>query len=329
MCTSVSFRGEGFCFGRNMDIEYGFGQEVIITPRDFGFRFRRAGELSHHYGFVGIGTVRGGYPLYADGMNERGLCMAGLSLPESVYSDRAEGKREVAPFELIPWVLGKCSNLGDARALLKETEVVGISFSGELPYTPLHWHIADSSGALVVECTRSGMRIYEDHIGVLTNSPALPFHHLNLRQYLNLSPAQPEPLRLDGMKLTPFGRGFGALGLPGDFSPASRFVRAVFLLKCSPDEREEERRTSQMFHILDNMAMPRGSVITEDGRQEITEYSCCMYPHHESLPVRGIYYFKSYYNNRLSAVRLTDKLLEGKALTRYSIPKKQQTELLN
>lgn len=323
MCTSVAMTDGGFCFGRNMDIEYSFGERVIITPRGFPFEFRRAGELRSHYAIIGMGTMRRGYPLYADGMNEHGLCMAGLSLPESVYPEMSADKREVSPFEFIPWVLGKCANLGDVQALLKETALVNIPFGREVPLTPLHWHIADRSGSLAVECTSEGMRIWQNSVGVLTNSPEFGFHIKNLRQYLGLTSEYPKARFWGSTELLPFGRGFGAIGLPGDFSPASRFVRAAFLLHCSPAEREESRRVSHFFHILDNAAMPRGSVFTQDGREEITLYSCCM------SPESGAYFFRSYYNSGISAVRLLREELDSRTPVEYPIGGAERIEWLN
>lgn len=327
MCTSISYSNGGFCFGRNMDIEYSFDGRVVFTPRNFPFSFRRAGELSSHYAMIGTAAVADGYPLYADGMNEMGLCMAGLSLPESVYPDKVhrrpdEELREVAPFEFIPWVLGKCGNLGDVRALLKETALVNIPFSERLPLTPLHWHIADRSGSVAVECTAVGMRVYDDPAGVLTNSPELPFHLTDLRRYMSLTPAYPEPKRWGGIRLSPFGRGFGALGLPGDFSPPSRFVRAAFLLHNSPKETDELRQVCQLFHILDSVAMPHGAVYTEDGREESTLYSSCMYP--ES----GSYYFRTYCGAVFSAgIRRPDP--EADRLTEYHVTGSLPIQRLN
>lgn len=313
MCTSIAFSKGGFCFGRNMDIEYDFGGQTVIVPRNFPFKFRKAGELSSHYAIVGTAAVAEGYPLFADGMNEHGLCMAGLSFPESVYPDEVpsrEWQRTVSPFELIPWVLGKCATLGDARALLKETAIIAIPFSESLPLTPLHWHIADENGSIAVECTADGMRVYDDPAGVLTNSPALPFHLTNMRQYLSLTPAYPESRF--GMELSPFGRGFGGIGLPGDLSPASRFVRAAFYLHNSPEEQNELRPISQVFHVLDSVSMPRGSVFTDDGREEITAYSCCM-----SAESRT-YFYKTYDNSTISSVSLFHEDLDGSEL--YCFP---------
>ncbi len=328
MCTSIAFNKGEFCFGRNMDIEYSFGERVVFTPRRYPFYFRRAGELKDHYAILGMAAVQEGYPLYADAMNEHGLCMAGLSFPESVYPEKVIAKedteiREVSPFEFIPWVLGKCGNIGDVRALLKETAVVNIPFSDKLPLTPLHWHIADRSGSFVVECIDGGMNIYDDPVGVLTNSPDFTFHYRNLQQYYGLSVKYPDKTKWGELELSPFGRGFGGIGLPGDYSPASRFVKAAFLANNSPSESDEQKRIAHFFHDLDSVSMPKGIVFTQDGKEEITLYSCCM------SPQSGTYYYKTYYNSRLSAVKMQREDMDGDSLKEFPLDHTANIQWLN
>ncbi len=321
MCTSISMDNGGFCFGRNMDIEFMLPVQTVITPRRYPFRLRRGGEMSEHHAFIGSAVLKQGYPLYCDAMNEHGLCMAGLSFPDNVYlRGHNSDKLGVTPFELIPWVLGSCCDISQAVALLSRTVIVDEPFDSETPNTPLHWHIADKNGALVVECTADGMRLHNDPVGVLTNSPPFDFHLHNLRQYTSLSAEYPKSRYLGKYELSPFGRGFGAIGLPGDFSPTSRYVRAAFLKYASVCGEDENSRISQLFHVLDNVAMPRGSVLTADGREELTAYSCCM--------SEGVYYYKTYVNSRICAVSLKDEQLDGKELTAYPVSEKQDIMFL-
>ncbi len=310
MCTSLSMNNGGFCFGRNMDIEFDFRADVVITPRRYPLGFCRAGSVARHYAMIGTAMVADGYPLYADAMNEKGLCIAGLSFPESVIAEASGSGKEVSPFELIPWVLSQCADIGEARKLLERTVLVGVPFSTDIPLTPLHWHIADKSGSLVLESTAEGMNIYDDPVGVLTNSPPFPFHQTNLRQYLNLTSAYPEVREFAGVRLSPFGRGFGLIGLPGDFSPPSRYVRTAFLKVNSPQESDEGKRMMQFFHILDNVAMPRGSVKTADGREEYTDYSCCM--------SGSAYCFRSYYDSMVCSVDMLKEDLDATQLKVYT-----------
>lgn len=291
MCTSISLDG---WYGRNMDIEFELSCQVVAVPRRFALRYRCTGESTKHFAIIGMATVNEGVPLFCDAMNEHGLYAAALSFPECRYKHSDSGvhsgdRSVLAPFELIPFVLSQCKTLDEAKALLNKTELVDIPFSGAVPNTPLHWHIADKSGSLAVECGDSGVAVQDDPAGVLTNSPPLPFHLTNLRQYAALSPRYPE----NGIA-EPLGRGFGAIGLPGDFSPTSRFVRAASLKAWS---KTSEPRT-QLLRILENTAMPHGAVYTKDGREEHTAYTCCM--------GENSYYWRSYGEMSYSAASLDE-----------------------
>ena len=321
MCTSISMNNGGFCFGRNMDIEFPLETAVVITPRRHPLHFVSCGDRGEHLAYIGAAAVREGVPLYCDGMNEAGLCAAALSFPECVYLRGDEGgKHVIAPFEVIPWVLSQCCDVSQAVALLSETVLADIPFSESVPNTPLHWHFSDGSSALVLECTAEGMKLHHDPTGVLTNSPPFPFHLNNLRQYGHLTARYPENSGwAEGM--APFGRGFGAIGLPGDLSPASRYVRAAFLKLNSPETEQESQRISQLFHILANVAMPRGSVFTQDGREEITAYSCCM---------SGTrYLFRTYNDSRIRAVDMAREELSGSNLVCYPMEEGNEIVMLN
>lgn len=321
MCTSISTNGGAFCFGRNMDIEFTLETEVVITPRRYPFSFRRAGALPQHYAMIGAAVVSGGYPLYCDAMNEAGLCMAGLSFPESVYFPSAGEKNGVAPFELIPWVLGSCADITQAAALLSNTVIIDEQFSEKMPLTPLHWHIADKNGSLAVESTHHGLLVHTDPVGVLTNSPPFEHHISNLRQYCAVSPAFPPAKMYDGAELKPIGRGCGAVGLPGDLSSMSRFVRAAFLKQNSVSGESAEGGVMQFFHLLDNVAMPRGSVITEDGSEEYTAYSSCM--------CGSRYYYKTYTGGRICAADLQREDIDGGTLAAYPMSAAADIRYLN
>ena len=310
MCTSLSMNSGGFCFGRNMDIEFEFNADVVIMPRRYPIRFRKAGEIACHYAMTGTAMLAEGYPLYAEAINEKGLCMAGLSFPDSRLSDCGGHGVGISPFELIPWVLSQCADISEARALLQRTSLIAIPFSESIPLTPLHWHIADKNGAIVLESTADGVRIYDDPVGVLTNSPPFTFHLTNLRQYLHLSPEYPDSVTFGKTVLSPYGRGFGAIGLPGDFSPASRYVRAAYLKLNSPEASSENDLIMQTLHILRNVAMPHGSVQTQDDRNERTDYSCCM--------SGSVYYFCGYNDSSLCAVDMSHERLDGYTLIVYT-----------
>ena len=194
MCTNIAFSAPYPLFGRNLDLETPFGQQVVATPRSFAFHFHRRPAMPHHLAMIGMATVAGGVPLYAEAMNEAGLYMAGLNFPGNAYYTPAEqaAPDAVAPYELIPLVLGSCRTLKEARAMLEGIDLLGIPFAPGYPLAPLHWHIADGTGALVLEVTAEGSRLYEDPVGVLTNNPPFPVQLANLTGYQTLTAAPPE-----------------------------------------------------------------------------------------------------------------------------------------
>ena len=221
MCTSIAMQQGGGYFGRNLDLEYSFGEQVAVTPRRYPLRFHRQPAMERHLALIGMAHVTGGCPLYAEAMNEKGLYMAGLNFPGNAWydPDPPADCDAVAPYELIPWVLGSCATLEQARARLARFRPLGVPFAPGLPLSPLHWHIADPTGALVLEATREGVFLYDDPVGVLTNNPPFPFHRANLCQYQGLSSRPAENRMAPGLSLPPFGQGMGAVGLPGDLFP--------------------------------------------------------------------------------------------------------------
>ena len=177
MCTAISYKTADHYFGRNLDLERSSGECVVVTPRNFIFDFRRADTLSSHYSMIGMATVVGGYPLYYEATNEKGLSMAGLNFPDNAdYKPYTEGRDNITPFELIPWILGKCADTAEAKELLYGTNILNEAFSEELPLSPLHWIISNRKRSIVVESVTDGLKIYDDPIGVLTNNPTFDYH---------------------------------------------------------------------------------------------------------------------------------------------------------
>ncbi len=320
MCTSIVMKTNNFYFGRNMDLDYEFGESVVITPRNYPFSFRKAGTLKHHYAMIGMAAVTDNYPLYAEAVNEQGLCIAGLNFPDNAYYSQKEdcNRVNISPFELIPWLLGKCTSVDEAKKLLAVTHLIAVPFSMEMPLTPLHWHIADRNSSFVLEATKNGMHIYNNPVNVLTNNPPFDFQMANLCQYMNLTVNSPENCFNKSANLHPFGLGLGSFGLPGDFSPASRFVKSAYLCLNSICEKDENSSVSQFFHLLDSVAVVNGSIVTGQDSGYFTTYSCC------TNADKGIYYYKTYLNNQLRAVNMRHENLDSDSLKKFTIAKSQQ-----
>lgn len=316
MCTAVTYQKSQFYFGRTLDYDVDFGEEVVITPRNFSLPLCHKAALERHYAIIGMAKVTENYPLYFDAVNETGLAMAGLNFPGNAhYFPAQEDGNDIASFELIPYILGTCGSVDAAKQALSGVRITDAAFHRSLPPSPLHWLIADRHGSVTVESTTAGLQIYDNPMGVLTNNPPFPQQLERLSDYLHLSPNEPKNLFCPALELTPYSRGMGALGLPGDLSSPSRFVRAAFTKLNSLSDDTEEACVSQFFHILDAVSQTRGCCRLGDDRQEITLYaSCCSCDH-------GIYYYSTYENRGITAVSLFDADLDSKELTRYPLIK--------
>ena len=318
MCTSVSFTTKDHYFGRTLDMECSYNEKVIITPRNYNFKFRMSGELTNHYAIIGIGAVVDNYPLYYDATNEKGLSVAGLNFPVSAkFSESVNDKNNVAVFELIPWILSNCSSVDDVRDLLKETNIVSMDFNKTYKSAELHWMISDKDYSIVLECVDEGMKIYYNPVHVLTNNPEFQTQIFNINNYMNLTREEPETRFAEGFDLNKYSRGLGALGLPGDLSSMSRFVRASFRRLNSVCGESENESVSQFFHILDTVSQTKGCVRVGDTFEKTVYSSCCNTD-------KGIYYYKTYDNSQFSAVNLQHEDLDNKDLIIYNLINEQQ-----
>lgn len=322
MCTAITFSNMDFYFGRTLDLECSLGEEVVISPRNYRFSFKHRPALEHHQGIIGMAHVSDGYPLYYDAINEAGLCMAGLNFPGfAQYSCISEGMENISSYEFIPWVLGLCRSVREFRKLLPRLQLTGTHFHPKLPATPLHWIIADQTECITVEAMANGINIHENPVGVLTNTPPFDDQMFQLCNYMHLSPAPPHNHFSSELDMKPYSRGMGAIGLPGDLSSQSRFVRAAFTKlnsRCSPKDS-----VSQFFHILETVSQTRGCCQLEDESCEITQYtSCCN-------ASRGIYYYTTYGNRRISAVDMHRENLNGDQLLRFPLLSEEDIRFIN
>ena len=313
MCTAICYRSNASYFGRNLDLDRGYGEGVVITPRNYKIKMCCEKPITSHYAMIGMATVVKDYPLYYEATNEKGLSMAGLNFPENaVYDSFAEGKDNVAPFELIPWILAQCACIGEAKVLLEKINLVNINFSEHLSLSPLHWMISDQKCSIVAEPLKDGLKIYDDPFEVLTNNPPFEYHYTNVSNYMGLSTGHATLQFKKRIPMKNYSLGMGALGLPGDYSSASRFVRALFVKENSVPEHNEKTNVNQFFHILNSVAMPKGCVRSADGF-EYTRYSSCCNAD------MGIYYYTTYDKLEIRALNMHDVDLNQSCLYTYGV----------
>lgn len=313
MCTAATYQTKDFYFGRTLDHEYSYSEEVTVTPRNFPLPFRNASTLEHHYAMIGMAHVVDDYPLYFDAVNEKGLAMAALNFTGYAdYKEPISGKDNISHFEFIPWILAKCASVKEAREEIEKLNLTNTPFSAELPPAQLHWIIADHTEAITVEAVKEGIRIYHNPTGVLTNNPPFDAQLFQLNNYMHLSVKAPCNHFSEKLPLMVYSRGMGALGLPGDLSSQSRFVKASFVKLNSVSEATESKSVSQFFHILGAVDQPRGCCEVADGKFETTLYtSCCNTD-------KGIYYYTTYDNHQITAVNMHKENLDDVFLVRYA-----------
>ena len=324
MCTAIAYKTKDFYFGRNLDLEYSYHETVTITPRNYHFQFRNTEDMKSHYAIIGMAYIVDSYPLYYDAINEMGLSVAALNFPDNaVYQGVKEDKINVASYELIAWILSRFQCVEQVVGILKEVNITNQQFSEELPVSPLHFMISDKKRSVVLEPMTTGLMVYDNPVNVLTNNPPFLYHITNLNNYMSLTNEVPKNNFSDKLSLNQYSRGMGSLGLPGDLSSASRFVRAAFTTLNSVSEDTEEESVSQFFHILNSVYQQKGCVKMDKGIYEKTVYSSCCNTD------KGIYYYTTYENSQITAVDMHKEDLDGQELISYELIKKQQIKYQN
>lgn len=314
MCTAATYKTNDFYFGRTLDYEFSYGEEIVVMPRNFPLAFRHMGQNNHHYALIGMAHLAGSTPLFYDAINEKGLGMAGLNFVGNAdYKPFAQGSDNVAPYEFIPWILGQCTSVTEARVLLGKINLVNTPFSETLPLAQLHWIIADRQESITVESVKDGLKVYDNPVGVMTNNPPFDMQLHNLTNYMGLSVKSPVNQFSQKLPLNTYSRGMGALGLPGDLSSQSRFVRVAFVKMNSVSGHSESESVSQFFHILGSVDQQRGCCDVGEEQYEYTIYtSCCN-------ASKGIYYYTTYENHQINAVDMHRENLDGESLARYPL----------
>lgn len=323
MCTSIFLetKDKKHILSRTMDFSFPLDPDPVFLPRNYKWTSAVGKtEFSGPLGFLGAGRNLGESYFVADGVNEKGLSIAELYLPgDALYQDAPiEGKVNVAPHEFILWVLG---NFGTIAELEKEVNKVNL-VNAPAPLlnivTPLHWIITDETGrCVVIEPTTATLSIKENPVGVMTNTPQLEWHIQNLRNYLNVNPAQCPPAKFGSFEATPFSQGTGTSGLPGGYTPPERFVRAAFFKEHTNQAVNEIDGVSNAYHILATVRIPKGVVVTPEKQEDYSLYvgSMC----NESRT----YYYNGYDNNQIAKATITDELLEKTEPVIFTVDREQ------
>ncbi|EPR44486.1 Choloylglycine hydrolase [Desulfovibrio sp. X2] len=268
-CTGVRLiaKNGDTVYGRTMEWgTFDLESRVAVVPRGHAFagltpdgpngkRWKGA------YGFVALDMLH--KEIFADGMNEKGLTVGLFYHPGfetyPVY-ERAKAGESITATDVVSYILSQCAGVDEALAAMKKVRVVpvvepsiGIPVEG-------HWMVTEPSGkSVVIEFHDHVMHVYDNPLGVITNSPGYDWHMTNLRNYVNLSAVAVPTKRIEDMNFKPLGGGSGMIGLPGDFTPPSRFVRAVAWSQTARPLPDAGEAVYELFRILDNFDVPLGA----------------------------------------------------------------------
>lgn len=294
MCTAIHLNSKHHFFGRNFDVERTYGENVIIIPADYPVNLKYNNTSKTKSTILGIGVVSQGYPLMFDAINEHGLGVCALRYPDANYNKNIENKHNIPSYEFILYLLYNCSSCSTAINLLQNINITSEEFSNEFKPEPLHWMICDSESSFVLECDEKGIRIYENKIGVLTNGPDFKTQMFNLNNYKNLTTDNGKTTFSEIIDFNEYSRGMGAIGLPGDLSSMSRFVKAAFTkLNSTNDYINPKQCVGQFFHILNSVCQQEGCVQTENNMFDKTLYTSCYDLDNFNL------YYTTYTNHRI------------------------------
>lgn len=303
MCTSFRIKPQdgSVIVGRTMEFGADLGSRILVFPRNYSFHAAAPNNKSGlswtgKYGFVALNGF--GQEVATDGINEKGLYFGALYLPGfSKYQEVAEGKEAESisqMFDVGKYILSSASTIDEAKALLEKAIVWGTTLPPMTSIMGLHYAIHDQSGkCIVVEYIDGNMNVHDNPLGVLTNSPPFDWHLLNLRNYVNLTATNVPELKLTGDTVLPIGQGSGMLGLPGDFTPPSRFVRAVALTQAAFPPEGSEKGAELAFHILGSFDIPTGLVRAEENGKTAYELTQWM----SVSDLKNLKYYVRYYNN--------------------------------
>lgn len=304
MCTAMSIiskNGNTF-FGRTMDFSYKLDSEIYILPRDFKWSTGLGNDVINKYKFIGIGQNIGKIT-FADGTNELGLAGAVLFFPGYAdynnYENSKLNRISIASIDILNYVLGNCRDIQDVINNLNNINIIGVEDSVTNSVAPLHWIFVDKKGkCITVEKTTNGLQIFDNQLKVLANSPNFDWHMTNLRNYINITPVQQESVSWGDITIKPFGQGAGTFGLPWDYTSPSRFVRTTYLKSFTELPENNEDSINICFNIMKGVTIPKGTIITERGTCDYTQYTAFMNIN------SGEYYFNTYLNNQISKISI-------------------------
>ncbi len=319
MCTGLNLidSQNNVLFARSMDFSFELDPIMAVVPRNYPLKFAYEKQLNKHLAFQGLSKDLGSY-FFADGVNEHGLVAATLYFEGYAHyeSSQKDTGINLAGFEVVPYMLAQFSTVAEIIDVLPQITLVDTFIQALQISPPLHFVFTDKTGrSIIVEPRDSGLEVFENETGVLTNAPDYNWHLTNLRNYIGLNPNQRVPRTIDGLELKAFGQGSGTFGLPGDFTPPSRFVKAYYLKTQIKEHEGEYGQVMAASHILNNVDIPKGAVVTQRHTMDYTQYLSFM------SATSSKYYFRLYDQPAIVSFDMNDYDLESESILTFDLNK--------
>jgi choloylglycine hydrolase len=331
-CTGITIKPEdgSIIFARTLEFALDLHSNIIVVPRGREYVGTAPGDKpglrwKTQYGIVGANAFD--LPVTIDGLNEKGLSVGLFYFPgfaKYQVINALDLNKALAPWELGVFLLGTCSNVNEAVAAAKNVRV-GDTVQKDMGFVPgVHFIVTDATGSSVVlEYISGELKIHANPLGVMTNSPTFDWHMTNLSNYVTMNAKNVEKIDLGGKEIKGLGQGSGMLGLPGDFTPPSRFVRAVAFSKSALPVATAKEGVLQAFHILNQFDIPRGAARGTEHGKEVADYTQWT----TAADLKNLrYYFRTYDNSRIRSVDLKAVNLDAKALKTISMKGEEQIE---
>ena len=317
-------------YARTLEFGADMQSDMLVVPRGQAF----IGETPDNtpglrwttkYGFVGPNARS--MPYVCDGLNEKGLAVGNFLFPGTAgYQkiDKKNADRAIASHQVAVYLLGACSTVGEAAAALRSISVCLADAGPFGSMLQLHYAVDDAQGhSAVIEYVDGRMNIYDNPLGVITNSPTFDWHLTNLRNFIHLSPDNAQPEVLSGDRLSGFGQGTGMWGLPGDFTPPSRFVRAVVFTQTAMPADNAEQCVWKAFHLLNQFDLPVGAIRNVANGKTSVEYTNWT----TAAALKHLrYYFHTFLNRRIKMVDLNKLDLDAKNLKIISMQEPESAQ---
>lgn len=317
-CTGLKCEAKDGTTVHGRTLEFGVEVEtsIVFIPRKYSFTGQTPKGNGKQYvsNYAMLGAIGYNNLAILDGINEKGLAIGTFYFPgfaEYVPTTDENQKQSLSPIDFPNWLLSQFSSLDEVKNALKEIVIApttNSAWGGIAP--PFHYIVFEKSGAsIVIEPIQGKLVVHDNPLGVFTNSPTFDWHMTNLRNYINLTANNIPAITQNGVTFSPFGQGSGMVGLPGDFTPPSRFVRAAAFSRSAIPVETTEEAVFQAFHILNQFDIPKGIIRQIENDKMATDYtmvSVVRDPNHLK------YYFRTYDDQNIRVVNMENFDKDGK-----------------